>query len=264
MNSLEEARQDKINAQIELDEVRNEFKSWKKLNGIKLNDEVYKELKQAEIAATENYNKALELYSKLLSSAGHVALGKSNSYGTIETVNVTSSSPQPLATAVPQSAGLTERSLCERIFKFGPPRIDLSMKNVKPYFKVPVKWILLILCLYVTLVSIIQIAEGYLHGGIVYCIPCWIGLLALGTSNPNIITLYGWATLLDLIIAFIANLINTGGYYYRPPIDIIMVAALQVILGSGYLYCIQRYYFSVVKKEAVEGDLETGPLQQHE
>ena len=286
MNALEEARQDKLNAQIEFNIAKDEFKKWKEVNGIKPQDEVYLELKQAVLTANDNFNKSRDIYNRLMSGNG----ANSAKTATILDIEPPSasvpkkqkavsvgdspmrskqSSPTPRVVSTESSSNPLgqnnhsrqptdlEQVVCSTI-ALGPPKVSWSMPSGDHFLvRIKVKPVLVFLCICSLLVHVDEIINGIPILGILLIIPSLVGLLAIFTSNLDYIAAYGWLKLLTMIIELIA--VMTSIPYNGGPV--IVGEILQLIFGYSYLYCIQKYYMSIANarnSDANESLLEEG------
>ena len=262
---IEEARQDKINAQNELNEARNEFKNWKQQNGIKPQDPVYMELKQAEIAAAENFAKARDIYSAMINSISvptipaaekqnqsqyQKSYGAAESQVPIENVSLLgkASSPSRGSSRSPLRREGFAPSLSgpERFYaqlrEFGPPTINPKMQpGGKAILHFKIKPIILVICFFSILQNISEILEGGVLFGSLFLLVSTFGILAVFTSNLELLVVFGWSKLIFEIFEFIVNMVT----FSRHGGQIVVNAIFQLIFTIGYLYCIQKLYYSL-------------------
>ena len=250
MNPVFEAHKDKLNAQLVLNEAKTEFRNWKKLNGIDPKDSVYVELKEAELAAAQNYNSAREHYAKILESN----TAKPNGYGSIEGIPIRrgNEAVSPLLQDVTAATGSNSQSFLPNGCHFGdltklePPRI---LRNVKrePFVRIPTE-LVLILCYLTSQVGILFQLLLRFNDTLPYFLICLlIGVTALTSSSPSLLTLFGWSTLATTTLGIVVTFTNT------PWVDQLTVLTLVIIqpLGLiGFFYCLQKCYDDLAGRDA--------------
>ena len=274
MEALEEARQDKLNAQNEFNLAKDEFKSWKDLNGIQPKDEVYLELKQAVLAANDNFNKARDIYNRLINGQPSLVQSEPKVASSSKATNqqpktvknpktsnsLPPSPPRDLLSRQQSSsrpAGQEEENTSPH-FKLVPPKVKPNMAKGEDFLKIRVKPILIVICLFSILFNLDEIARNEVVLGIISIIPSVIGLFAIFTSNLDYIAAYGWFKLCSAVIEVVVMLCNDipRAYFLGPGIIIIAVV-IRIALTYAYLYVIQKYYMSIAKDDE-ESLLEEG------
>ena len=236
MNSLEEARQDKLNAQIEFTTAKEEFKMWKEMNGIKPKDEIYIELKQAVLTANDNFNKARDIYNRLMTSKGEMKPSVM-----LPERNVPSNTVSSLPAT--NSQVVAEEVTCSS-FSAGPPVVSQN-RNRDLIFRIHIKAIIGFFCIMSVLgnVNSMIMGPGF---GLIFLILNLMLSSVITSTNLGYISICGWVKLLCTIIELIVTF-TAPRYYYGPPQ--IIDPIFQVIFGYGYLFGLQQYYYALQKKE---------------
>ena len=254
MDRLEEARQDKLNAQAELNQAKEEFRQWKKVNGIKPKDEIYNELKQAELMALQNFHKALDCYSKLISMTANEP-ARLSQFPPIQTAN---------GGNLTNSEGSQEETFslehsCATFLAYGPPRIFKSAPR-ESFVALPLIPVLLVTFVLSQVSNIYQLIIGQV-AVVLLLFFTTSGIFVLATSNLVLIAIYGWFKLVMDVISFVLIFTNLNMYYYyHSPAIKYMLAVLQPIFSAMFLYCLQKYYCCKKPKAVNEGQAESDPL----
>ena len=274
MDALEDARQDKLNAQNEFNLAKDEFKSWKDLNGIQPKDEVYLELKQAVLAANDNFNKARDIYNRLINGQPSLVQSEPKVASSSKATNQqpktvknpkTSNSlpPSPPRDLLPRQqsssrpAGQEEQIVCAN-FKLVPPKVTPNLPKSEDYLKFGIKPILIVICLFSILFDLDLMSRYEFGLGIPSIIFSVIGFFAVFTSNLDYIAAHGWLKLFSGSIQVIVMLLNGIPRSYYPGTGTCFIAVIiRIFITYAYLYVIQKYYMSIAKDEE-ESLLEEG------
>ena len=254
MDPLEEARQDKLNAQAELNQAKEEFRQWKKVNGIKPKDEIYNELKQAELLAFQNFHKALDCYSKLISVTANEP-ARLSQFPPIQTANAGNlTNPEG-----PQEGTFSLEHSCAAILAYGPPRIFKSAPR-ESFVTLPLLPVLLVTFVLSHGSNIYQLMMGQV-AVVLLLFFTTSGIFVLATSSLLLIAIYGWFKLVTDVISFVLIFTNLNMYYYyhSPAIQYVL-AVLHPIFAALFLYCLQKYYCSKKPEVVNEGLAESDPL----
>ena len=250
MNPIFEAHKDKLNAQLVLNEAKTEFRNWKKLYGINPKDSVYVELKEAELAAAQNYNSVREHYFKILESTP----AKPNGYGSIEGIPIRlgNESISPLQQEVTAATESISHSLLPNGCHFGdlnklePPCI---LRNVKrePFVRIPTELVLILSFLIAQAGILFQLLMRF-NDTLPYLLICLlIGATALTSSSPSLLTLFGWSTLATTMVGIVVTFTNTQ---WVDQFTVLTLAIIQPLGLIAFFYCLQKCYDDLVGRDA--------------